>query len=87
MLEAAGKTGPDDERMLWQGLAQLMVGITHVRRGNVEGAIALLRRASARPAHYELAAPYAIDVAGLVDTPPRPSWCFRWLSLSPPSCR
>jgi len=37
-----------------------MVGITHVRRGNVEGAIALLRRASARPAHYELAAPYAV---------------------------
>lgn len=71
MLEAAGKNCPDDERTLWQGLDQLMVGITHVRRGNVEGAIALLRRASARPAHYELAAPYAIDVAGLVDTPPR----------------
>ena len=65
MLEAAGKNCPDDERTLWQGLDQLMVGITHVRRGNVEGAIALLRRASARPAHYELAAPYAIDVAGL----------------------
>ena len=68
MLEAAGKNCPDDERMLWQGLDQLMVGITHVRRGNVEGAIALLRRASARPAHYEPAAPYAIDVAGLVDS-------------------
>src|SRR5882757_7251989 len=29
VLEAAWKNGPDDERMLWQGLAQLAVGITH----------------------------------------------------------
>ena len=38
VLEAAWKYGPDDERMLWQGLAQLAVGITHVQRGNVKGA-------------------------------------------------
>jgi hypothetical protein len=30
VLEAAWKNGPDDERMLWQGLAQLAVGLTHV---------------------------------------------------------
>jgi uncharacterized protein len=47
VLEAAWKNGPDDERMLWHGLAQLAVGITHVQRGNVKGAITLLRRASA----------------------------------------
>lgn len=29
ILEAAWKYGPYDERMLWQGLAQLAVGITH----------------------------------------------------------
>jgi predicted metal-dependent hydrolase len=47
VLEAAWKNGPDNERMLWHGLAQLAVGITHVQRGNVKGAITLLRRASA----------------------------------------
>jgi hypothetical protein len=53
--------------MLWQGLAQLAVGITHVQRGNVTGAITLLRRASARLAHDDRVAPYAIDAANLVD--------------------
>jgi uncharacterized protein len=67
VLEAAWKNGPDDERLLWQGLAQLAVGITHVQRGNVKGAIILLRRASARLAHDDPPAPYAIDAAGLVD--------------------
>jgi uncharacterized protein len=67
VLEAAWKNGPDDERMLWQGLAQLAVGITHVQRGNVTGAITLLRRASARLAHDDRVAPYAIDAANLVD--------------------
>jgi predicted metal-dependent hydrolase len=67
VLEAAWKNGPDDERMLWQGLAQLAVGITHVQRGNVEGATSLLRRASARLSHIDRPGPYAVDVAGLVD--------------------
>ena len=67
VLEAAWKNGPDDERMLWQGLAQLAVGITHVQRGNVTGAITLLRRASARLADDDRVAPYAIDAANLVD--------------------
>jgi uncharacterized protein len=67
VLEAAWKNGPDDERMLWQGLAQLAVGITHVQRGNVKGAISLLRRASNRLAHHGRPAPYAIDAASLVN--------------------
>lgn len=67
VLEAAWKNGPDDEAMLWQGLAQLAVGITHIQRGNVKGALTLLRRASARLAHDDRPAPYAIDVDGLVD--------------------
>src|SRR6476469_6226722 len=67
VLEAAWKNGPDDERMLWQGLAQLAVGITHVQRGNVTGAITLLRRASARLADDDRVAPYGIDAAHLVD--------------------
>jgi uncharacterized protein len=67
VLEAAWKNGPDAEKTLWQALAQLMVGITHVQRGNLKGAITVLRRASAGLAHDDKPAPYAIDVAGLID--------------------
>jgi predicted metal-dependent hydrolase len=66
VLEAAWKNGSDDERLLWQGLAQLAVGITHVQRGNVKGAVAILRRASGRLADV-LIAPHGVDTAGLVD--------------------
>jgi uncharacterized protein len=66
VLEAAWKSGPDDEKTLWQALAQLAVGITHVQRGNVRGAVIVLRRASAGLA-LDDEAPYDIDVAGLVD--------------------
>lgn len=65
VLEAAWKNGPDDERMLWQGLAQLAVGITHLQRGNVKGALTLLRRASMRIGRTGDRAPYDIDVPGL----------------------
>ena len=44
VLEAAWKSGPPGERDLWQGLAQIAVGLTHARRGNARGAVALLRR-------------------------------------------
>src|SRR3954468_19617285 len=47
VLEAAWKNGPVDERTLWQSLAELAVGITHVQRGNIKGAVTLLRRSSA----------------------------------------
>ena len=66
VLEAAWKSGPDDEKTLWQALAQLAVGITHIQRNNVKGAITVLRRAAARFALDETA-PYDIDVAGLAD--------------------
>lgn len=66
VLEAAWKNGPDDEKSLWQGLAQLMVGITHVQRGNIDGARALLRRAVGRLAAAP-ATPYGIDVSGLIN--------------------
>ena len=66
VLEAAWKNGPDDERMLWQGLAQLAVGITHVQRGNVKGATSLLRSASARLSHDDCPGRHGIDVAGVV---------------------
>lgn len=44
VLEGAWKSGPDDERAFWQGLAQLAVGLTHEQRGNRRGAASLLRR-------------------------------------------
>jgi predicted metal-dependent hydrolase len=48
VFEAAWKTGPAAERDLWQGLAQIAVGITHARRGNAAGAVTLLRRGARR---------------------------------------
>jgi predicted metal-dependent hydrolase len=65
VFEAAWKNGPDQERTLWQGLAQLAVGITHVQRGNDKGGATLLRRASAQLTEVPAPAPYDVDVAGL----------------------
>ena len=48
VLEAAWKSGPAQERDLWQGLAQIAVGLTHARRGNARGAVTLLRRGAER---------------------------------------
>ena len=66
VLEAAWKNGPGDEKTLWQALAQLAVGITHVQRGNSRGAVAVLHRASAALALDDTAR-YDIDTAGLAD--------------------
>ena len=44
VLEASWKAAPDTERELWQGLAQVCVGLTHLQRGNRVGAARLLRR-------------------------------------------
>ncbi|WP_132994252.1 DUF309 domain-containing protein [Gordonia zhaorongruii] len=66
VLEGAWKSCPDDERMLWQGLAQLAVGVTHVQRGNPKGALSLLERATRRIGLHEGPVPYGIDAAGLI---------------------
>ena len=66
VLEAAWKNGPDGERTLWQSLAQLAVGITHVQRGNAKGACALLERAAAGLGASGRPVPHGIDAAGLV---------------------
>ncbi|MGP2443023.1 DUF309 domain-containing protein [Streptomyces sp. JW3] len=44
VFEDAWKSGPDAERELWRGLAQLAVGLTHAARGNLTGGPRLLRR-------------------------------------------
>lgn len=43
VLEAAWRSATG-RREGWKGLAQLAVGLTHARRGNARGAVALLRR-------------------------------------------
>jgi predicted metal-dependent hydrolase len=66
VLEAAWKNGPDEERSLWQGLAQLAVGITHVQRANIGGAISLLRRGSENLREADRPAPHGVDIDGVV---------------------
>ncbi len=67
VLEAAWKNAPTMEKPMWRGLAQLAVGITHAQRGNISGAITLLRRAAEHLAGTDRAAPHSVDVAGLID--------------------
>ncbi|MDQ1620128.1 MAG: uncharacterized protein QOE19_2697 [Actinomycetota bacterium] len=66
VLEGTWKSAPDDERDLWQGLAQLAVGLTHLARGNAPGAVTLLRRGAGRIASYTEQPPYDVDVRGLM---------------------
>lgn len=67
VLEAAWKSGPPAERQLWKGLAQLAVGLTHVRRGNTTGAVNLLRRAHDHLLPYAERPPHRIAVRALAD--------------------
>ncbi|WP_369140548.1 DUF309 domain-containing protein [Modestobacter versicolor] len=67
VLEDAWKTGPDDERDLWRGLAQLAVGLTHAARGNTTGAATLLTRGARSLGTADAAAArHGIDGPGLV---------------------
>ncbi|MEU1281543.1 DUF309 domain-containing protein [Streptomyces sp. NPDC005805] len=63
VFEDAWKSGPEEERDLWQGLAQLAVGLTHAARGNNGGGARLLRRGADRIAGRP--DPYGIDVRAL----------------------
>lgn len=67
VLEGTWKDSPESERMLWQGLAQLAVGLTHVLRGNRVGAGSLLGQGHDRIRGYEVHPPHGLDVAGLLD--------------------
>jgi hypothetical protein len=52
VLEASWKSAPPTERDLWQGLAQVAVGLTHAQRGNARGAVSLLQRGAQRLRDY-----------------------------------
>jgi hypothetical protein len=68
VLEARWKAGPREERDLWQGLAQLCVGLTHAARGNTVGAARLLERGAARLDEYQQGAgsTYGLDLTAVV---------------------
>lgn len=68
VLEARWKTGPDDERDLWQGLAQACVAMTHAARGNRTGAQRLADRAATRLARYSATSrpTYGLDLDAVV---------------------
>ena len=52
VFEARWKDAPEAERDLWQGLAQVCVGLTHAARGNTVGAARLLERGTGRLDRY-----------------------------------
>jgi hypothetical protein len=65
VLEAAWKGAPPAERDLWQGLAQIAVGLTHAGRGNARGAATLLRRGGQRVGVFAASPPHGIDAGPL----------------------
>ncbi|WP_436758685.1 DUF309 domain-containing protein [Streptosporangium sp. V21-05] len=52
VLEGRWKNSPEEERELWQGLAQICVGLTHLQRGNRRGAATLFARGADRIGGY-----------------------------------
>ncbi len=67
VLEARWKSAPADERELWQGLAQICVGLTHLQRGNRRGAAVLLDRGAGRVGPYGSRPPYGMRLVETVD--------------------
>jgi hypothetical protein len=65
VFEARWKDAPQAERDMWQGLAQLCVGLTHALRGNPTGAHRLLSRGAGRLQAYEATGgpTYGLDLA------------------------
>jgi hypothetical protein len=68
VLEARWKAGPDEESDLWQGLAQICVGLTHAARGNAVGADRLVERGAGRLESYAAGggASYGLDLTAVV---------------------
>src|SRR5215217_8661244 len=69
VYEARWKSGPEAERDLWQGLAQLCVGITHAERGNRTGALRLIGRARGRLERYVRTGQpsYGLDLSKIIE--------------------
>lgn len=69
VFEARWKAGPTAERDLWQGLAQLCVGITHAERDNRTGALRLIGRARGRLETYAATGgpSYSLDLDHIIE--------------------
>jgi uncharacterized protein len=67
VLEARWKAGPPDQRDLWQGLAQICVGLTHALRGNAVGAKRLVDRGCSRLEEYDATGgpTYGLDLSAV----------------------
>ncbi|WP_405889064.1 DUF309 domain-containing protein [Streptomyces sp. NBC_01136] len=70
VFEDAWKSGPEGERALWRGLAQLAVGLTHAARGNTTGGARLLRRGAGAVEEWAAGAvgqgrPYGLELTEL----------------------
>ncbi len=69
VFEDAWKSGPEEERALWRGLAQLAVGLTHAARGNAKGGARLLRRGAGAVEEWGAGSgrgrPYGVDLAAV----------------------
>ncbi|MFF4894952.1 DUF309 domain-containing protein [Streptomyces sp. NPDC001068] len=69
VFEDAWKSGPEAERTLWRGLAQLAVGLTHAARGNATGGARLLRRGAGAVEEWAAGSgirrPYGMELDGL----------------------
>ncbi|MFE9650394.1 DUF309 domain-containing protein [Streptomyces sp. NPDC006365] len=70
VFEDAWKSGPEEERALWRGLAQLAVGLTHAARGNLTGGARLLRRGAEAVEEWGVEAgqerPYGMELPELI---------------------
>lgn len=69
VFEDAWKSGPEEERELWRGLAQMAVGLTHAARGNVTGGARLLRRGAGAAEEWAAGGelrPHGIDLASVI---------------------
>lgn len=68
VFEARWKDAPEEERDLWQGLAQVCVGLTHAARGNGVGASRLVERGAGRLERYlDSGGPtYGVDLGAFV---------------------
>ncbi len=53
VITGAAAAALADRLDLWQGLAQIAVGLTHARRGNARGAVTLLGRGVQRVRDYQ----------------------------------
>lgn len=68
VLEAQWKQqrdGGSEHAAMWQGLAQLAVGLTHLQRGNAIGAVTLLRRGAATIEPFAGPAPHGVGIDAL----------------------